>query len=301
MYQEDDDEGDEAEDTTILQTGTESLSLDQNDEGEDDFTSVLPAHDATTSTVAVVRAIDIDVFWLQRNVSIYYPDAVTAQAKTIASFDILELANASIRDVENGLMELYEYEKFDLVKLLTQNRDLIVWCTRLQRAEGDEEKAAVEQDMRDAALDWILTDLKETKVTTKITNGAAKQRESQQEDDVEMEHVAPVATSQPKQTVDLQALAFEQGGHFMSNKKVKLPEGSFKRSKKGYEEVHVPAPKPKPMGETEKLRPITSLPNWAQNAFSNAKSLNRIQSKVYPTAFESDENMLLCAPTGAGK
>ena len=29
----------------------------------------------------------------------------------------------------------------------------------------------------------------------------------------------------------------------MSNKKCKLPEGSFKRAKKGYEENYVPAPK----------------------------------------------------------
>jgi pre-mRNA-splicing helicase BRR2 len=120
-------------------------------------------------------------------------------------------------------------------------------------------------------------------------------------EDVIMEDTLPTFSNQPKQTVDLQALAFEQGSHFMSNKKVKLPEGSFKKSKKGYEEVHVPAPIPKPMANTEKLRPITSLPEWARAGFVNSKSLNRIQSRVYPAAFESDENMLLCAPTGAGK
>ena len=31
------------------------------------------------------------------------------------------------------------------------------------------------------------------------------------------------------------------------------------------------------------------------------RTLNRIQSKIYPTAFGSNENVLVSAPTGAGK
>ena len=38
----------------------------------------------------------------------------------------------------------------------------------------------------------------------------------------------------------------------------------------GYEEVHVPALKPKPFGEKEKLKQITDLPEWAQPAFRYA-------------------------------
>ena len=32
----------------------------------------------------------------------------------------------------------------------------------------------------------------------------------------------------------------------MANKRCQLPSGSFRQSKKGFEEVHVPALKPKP-------------------------------------------------------
>ena len=32
-----------------------------------------------------------------------------------------------------------------------------------------------------------------------------------------------------------------------------------------------------------------------------SRSLNRIQSKIYQTAFHSNVNLLVCAPTGAGK
>ena len=58
----------------------------------------------------------------------------------------------------------------------------------------------------------------------------------------------------------------------MSNKKCKLPEGSFKRSKKGYEEVHVPAPNPKPFADNEKLIPINELPMWIHEAFKGART-----------------------------
>ena len=85
----------------------------------------------------------------------------------------------------------------------------------------------------------------------------------------------------------------------MSNKKCQLPEGSLKRSKKGYEEIHVPAPKSKPATDGE-LVAITTLPAWARAAFTVPR-LNRVQSKLYPVAFGSEEPILLCAPTGAGK
>ena len=46
-----------------------------------------------------------------------------------------------------------------------------------------------------------------------------------------------------------------------------------------------------------------SFPEWARPTFSSSKvkRLNPIQSEVYQTAFKSNSNMLVCAPTGAGK
>lgn len=49
------------------------------------------------------------------------------------------------------------------------------------------------------------------------------------------------------------------------------------------------------------LMPVDKLPAYAQPAFEGFKTLNRIQSRIWKTALDSDENMLLCAPTGAGK
>jgi activating signal cointegrator complex subunit 3 len=38
-----------------------------------------------------------------------------------------------------------------------------------------------------------------------------------------------------------------------------------------------------------------------QIAFKGTKALNRIQSVVFETAYKTNENLLICAPTGAGK
>lgn len=80
-----------------------------------------------------------------------------------------------------------------------------------------------------------------------------------------------------------------------------LPPLSYRTPKKGYEEVHVPHLKPKPFADGEELVKITDMPDWAQPAFVGMKTLNRVQSRVYETALFTAENLLLCAPTGAGK
>eukprot|EP00953_Heterococcus_sp_UTEX-ZZ885_P017076 9573-Heterococcus_DN1.PRE.3 len=106
--------------------------------------------------------------------------------------------------------------------------------------------------------------------------------------------------AKPSQTVDIEALAFAEGGHYMSNKRCELPAKSWRAQKKGYEEVHVPALKHiAPEGEI--LIPIKQLPAWTHHAFIGMDKLNRIQSKMKDAALNSSDNLLLCAPTGAGK
>ena len=51
----------------------------------------------------------------------------------------------------------------------------------------------------------------------------------------------------------------------------------------------------------DKLVKIVDLPLWAQKSFAGLEYLNTLQSRVFEAAFNKDENMLICAPTGAGK
>ncbi|XP_052179855.1 DExH-box ATP-dependent RNA helicase DExH14 isoform X1 [Diospyros lotus] len=80
-----------------------------------------------------------------------------------------------------------------------------------------------------------------------------------------------------------------------------LPRGTIRKHYKGYEEVKIPPTPTASMKPGEKLIEIKELDEFAQAAFHGYKSLNRIQSRIFQTTYYSNENILVCAPTGAGK
>ncbi|NXK30981.1 ASCC3 protein, partial [Piprites chloris] len=88
---------------------------------------------------------------------------------------------------------------------------------------------------------------------------------------------------------------------FIGGAKVFLPESVQRENSKMYEEVKIPHSEPMPIGIEEKIVYIKDLDEIGQLAFKGMKRLNRIQSIVFETAYNTNENMLICAPTGAGK
>ena len=92
-----------------------------------------------------------------------------------------------------------------------------------------------------------------------------------------------------------------QGTREYHEMKKGLPQGTVRTTGRGWEELSIPAAKKLQKATDDELIDITRLDDWAQKAFVGTKRLNRIQSKVFQTAFNSSENMLICAPTGAGK
>jgi pre-mRNA-splicing helicase BRR2 len=247
----------------------------------------------------IVSPHSVDAFWVQRLVSDVYSDPQTASDKTIAVLSVLG-SESNLRDCENQLMELFDYQSFDVITKFLKNRDVVVWCTKLARSDANE-RVDVEVAMREKGLGWILRELagdRQAKAHAEDAMDVDEQAKSAQVPKTAT--LAPGSVVQPKKTVDLESMVFSQGGHLMSNKTTKLPQGSFKRAKKGYEEIHVPAPKSKPVATGEAV-PITDLPEWARQGFPGLRTLNRVQSKLYPIAFGTDEPILLCAPTGAGK
>jgi pre-mRNA-splicing helicase BRR2 len=304
---DDDDDEDEETATGNVEEEDEMVTGSdlKNDEGEDENLVIGENGSTTTtskstSTSGTVPAREIDGFWLQRLVAQSYPDPLEAAEKTQSAMTLLS-SDANKRDVENSLMDLTEYDKFELVSTLVNNREKIVWCTKLARSNEDE-KIDVEVAMREKGVGWILKELRGDVVKPARGPGGGDITMLDEPDKSTLKGtLAPGSSAPPpRKVLDLESMAFAQGGRLMSNKKCKLPEGSFKRSKKGYEEVHVPAPKPAPLKDGE-LVPVTSMPEWARDAFKGNPNLNRVQSRLYPVAFGTDEPLLLCAPTGAGK
>lgn len=239
-----------------------------------------------------VPVVEIDSFWLQRKIASEYPshvDAILVQEKTNTAMSLLATPVSS-GVLENDLMDLFDYDKFHLVQVLVKNREAIVLCTKLARANSDEEKNRLRKEAVSKGQAAILTEL----------DGISTENIVRVDQTVHDPMDIDIKQQKPLKTVDLEALAFTEGNHLMSNKKVILPEGSTKTSHPSYDIVHVPAAK-KPDVSKELKVAISDMPSWTHAAFGNTSELNRIQSRMYDKAFGSDENILLCAPTGAGK
>ncbi|KKA23733.1 Pre-mRNA splicing helicase [Rasamsonia emersonii CBS 393.64] len=263
----------------------------------------------------IIPAREIDAYWLQRQVGSAFPDAHIQNEKSRSALDILagkaeDGTDRPLRDIENDLMELFDYEHPDLVAKFVTNREKIVWVTRWRRvAEDADARAQVEKEMIEAGHRAILDEIRGRAAPREEGERPGKKMKMDLMDidipsgpkEEEKPKEAGVAGGlQPKRLINLENLVFEQGNHLMTNPNVKLPQGSTKRTFKGYEEIHVPAPKPK-RDPSEKNIPTTELPEWARVGFGSSKELNRIQSKCFPVAFHEDGNMLVCAPTGSGK
>ena len=86
-----------------------------------------------------------------------------------------------------------------------------------------------------------------------------------------------------------------------SGRKYGLPVGSERIEKELYEEYSVPATQVGTLGKGRKLIEVAEMDTLCRSTFEGYKTLNRMQSLVYPVAYGTNENMLICAPTGAGK
>ena len=84
--------------------------------------------------------------------------------------------------------------------------------------------------------------------------------------------------------------------------KMILPSNFIRKDRNRWESVTIPAPAPPPQKLAAKLIDVNQeLDDFCKIGFNGIKQLNRIQSMLFETAYNSTENMLICAPTGSGK
>ncbi|KAK0596935.1 hypothetical protein LWI29_020333 [Acer saccharum] len=282
MVQE--EEEDEEEDDDLDHDAVAMLQMGGGTGGIDD-------HDSRMS----LNVQDIDAYWLQRKISQHIIDQ--QQCHTLAEEILKIFAEGGDREVESKLVILFDYQNFSLIKFLLRNQLKIVWCTRLARAQDQQQRNKIEEEMLnlDPNLAAILEQLRATKANAKDREKYLENSIREEARRLKDESVNTDLQSQ-RQLLDLDSLAFVH-----PNNKFDLPMRHYRRHSKGYEEVHVPALKPHRLDPNEKLIKISEMPDWTHPAFKGMTQLNRVQSRVYETALYSPENILLCAPTGAGK
>lgn len=266
----------------------------------------------------ILSVHEIDAHFLQRQLSKHIEDADESAEKANEVLEIIDIRNgADMRECENRMLVLLGYDLFETIKLVLNNRVRIWACVAMKRAQSEEQRSAVEKALTEEstgegkrvwdemhakgrAEDWTRDRMKGAAAPVVSSGDVSKALDSvevtKEEDVIPME----VDSGNDAKELDLDLLALPEGSHTMSNKKCSLPDTSWRAMKKGYEEVHVPAVK-SIIPKGEKLIPIKDLPSWTHSAFRGMDKLNRVQSKMCDIALRSSENLLLCAPTGAGK
>ncbi|CCW61896.1 unnamed protein product [Phytomonas sp. EM1] len=80
-----------------------------------------------------------------------------------------------------------------------------------------------------------------------------------------------------------------------------VPKGTTVTKQSDYVRIHIPSLNLEMLPLDKRICVATSLPEWTHPAFFPITHLNTIQTSIFETAFHTSQNMLVCAPTGAGK
>ncbi|RMX47508.1 hypothetical protein pdam_00002126 [Pocillopora damicornis] len=262
------DEEEEEEDKDFDEVRDEEPS-DEEEGVEADTTMTLQGgleEDRAQRTGDVLHPRDIDAFWLQRELNKYYADAEASRSKAEEVLEILKSAKDD-RELENKMMLLLGHDKFSFIRLLRKNKSMVLYCTLLATAQSAKEKKEIEEKMSaDPDLASILHALTETEQEDLIQEERARKAANRKARiAADLDAFESDQTRGSRRILDLEDLAFKDGSHLMANKKCQLPDGSFRKQRKGYEEVHVPALKPKPYEAGELVRLVglsATLPNY---------------------------------------
>ncbi|XP_022081843.1 activating signal cointegrator 1 complex subunit 3-like [Acanthaster planci] len=237
-------------------------------------------------------------------------------------------------ELQNELFDLLGFDCFELIeRLLTNRSQLVQAASRNQMsqiiAEGKKERQArnvygsqvIIQSEQEKELNKQLRK-EEKRLARQEARGNSAPGEGisnepffdpqylrmQRERALMNASVAPILTKRtsgaPKAAYPnvYDALAEAQKtSAFAGAAKVMLPEGFERKNIKMYEEVTIPPSQAAPTSVGQHRVAISDLDEIGQTAFRETHRLNRIQSVVFDTAYHSNDNLLICAPTGAGK
>ncbi|KAJ3352530.1 activating signal cointegrator 1 complex subunit [Entophlyctis luteolus] len=255
-------------------------------------------------------------------------DTLSPLALCTQIFTILRMAESD-QDIESNLLDSLGFENMDFIsKLLVHRKEIVSNIAVNTKAEAIEDlkpekikqrpqygaqvtvmsesdKKALKQQRKEAKKRSKMTgeenDLAESAVMLGFDVEHLKRAREQQLMNAKGSGISnPSFTSKPTVKYPHVYQAAETDSA-MVGVRMTLPAGSTREDYQEYEEITIPVAKVAPRRENEELISITRFEPWMQAAYRGYKTLNRVQSLVYPVAFETNENMLVCAPTGAGK
>ena len=226
--------------------------------------------------------------WLKRElVHLGYSgdDVVSMEQAILDSLQLSNMSNNSL--IENRLFQLFKFKNLSLCKLIVYNRYKL-WFAKSVLADPT---------MRENLCSQLLEQT-DSRASDFYRELSCLERPV----DADESKFSAAKFPQPSCLLDLSSLMFSQGARLMTNPTFVPQTKTLQVSKKSYDEVHVQAAEKVQVRGSDLVPVKSALPKWMHAAFAGFDRLNPIQSKVFPIAFhEFDENILMCAPTGAGK
>lgn len=202
-------------------------------------------------------------------------DGLPAETLQLQILDALK-SNQREDELQSLLTDLVGFDDLDFVIELISNRDQI--AVAMEQVE--------EQDAENQPMGRLLT---------KAERDANLRRQDLRHKTTAL---GPAMAKEPQYPHVYKS--FSAGNSLNhAGRKYALPVGSERLQFDKYEEYAIPAGKPGTLWPGQKLVTIKELDGLCRNTFKGYKTLNRMQSLVYPVAYKSSENMLICAPTGA--
>ncbi|KAK2570728.1 Activating signal cointegrator 1 complex subunit 3 [Acropora cervicornis] len=317
----------------------DDLLSDSEDEEVEHKISFVPTREEVVSVKETVQTAtmngneDISSSWLREQCELYFADSSSGLSVLdlcSALFDIL----ASDRDnaaLQNELFELLGFDRFEFIQTLLADRHRIVLATSQSASDLTESKEV--NRSRPPAMQnrpsygcQVMVQSEKEKQLMRLVRKEERKGERRQ---ARRERKQGSDDRDVDQETYLKSVGFDP--EFMkTQRELSLQAASsaplFSRPKRSLQsspvyphvfdalaemqratafisdtKVVIPPNTPVAPSERETPIPISSLDEVGQMGFQGMKHLNRIQSIVFDAAYNTNENLLICAPTGAGK
>uniref|UniRef100_T1IVJ2 U5 small nuclear ribonucleoprotein 200 kDa helicase n=1 Tax=Strigamia maritima TaxID=126957 RepID=T1IVJ2_STRMM len=269
------------------------------------------------------RRMKHDSYWLNQLLELYYDSA----DDLVMSTTRLLLTSKSNEELQNDLCELLGFDHVELCEVLLKHRKEFVELSNKKTEHLILKSEARRLEKKPAYACYVTIQSEyEKEMAKQIRKGEKKiqRQKAEQEDAMEVfdgkylkqqREISLIAAMtgpifrkdtsfHPRITypnVYDSYMEAKQSASYISGQKMSLPVGFERKVTREYEEVSIPANESPPTNVGSRLKPISELDEIGRSCFQGIKTLNRIQTVVFDTAYHSNENLLICAPTGAGK
>uniref|UniRef100_A0A8D8TUF4 U5 small nuclear ribonucleoprotein 200 kDa helicase n=1 Tax=Cacopsylla melanoneura TaxID=428564 RepID=A0A8D8TUF4_9HEMI len=227
---------------------------------------------------------------------------LSAEELTNSLLGLLKSSKTSDQ-LQNDLFDLIGFERFNLIESLLKHRDEIL------AADAAAQSSTALEMPKLSAMSSDRQNIVMKNTTSSNGNFDLNSYQTDAPKYIPSNVVIPISkvSSQKKSSsiypnvYDLTGSIKATGSASMAKGSSAIPTNAKRRDTQTYEEVTIPAVELSV--DQGKYKPviINQLDAIGQEVFTGVTSLNRIQSLVFDTAYHTNENLLICAPTGAGK